>query len=144
VRRVFREIERETGWAAPPGQCTPPIDVLETDEVVELVADLPGVTIDTIRILLKGPVVVVAGEKGPEPRGQAPEAGDFHLVERGFGRFARAIRITAAFDGARAIATLAAGELRVVLPKIHDRRGRAQRVPLTAAGNPEGAHPQGS
>ena len=62
-------------------------------------------------------VVVVAGEKilGP-PAGTG--GGDFHLVERGFGRFARAVRVcgrrsTAAGRRAR----LVNGELRVVLPK---------------------------
>jgi HSP20 family protein len=143
VRRVFQEIERETGRPGQAGQCTPPIDVLETDEVVELVMDLPGVSLDTVRVVLKGGVILVAGEKGPEARGRSHEAGDFHLVERGFGRFARAIRIVAAFDGARATATLTDGELRVLLPKIHDRRGRAQRVAITSPDSPDGTRPQG-
>jgi HSP20 family protein len=127
VRRLFREIERQTGAAGVAGQCTPPIDVLETDETIELVVDLPGVPPGHVRVVLKGSVVVIAGEKGPEPH----DAGDFHLVERGFGRFARAIRVASAFDGARARATLVAGELRVVLPKMHDRRGRPQNVTIS-------------
>ncbi len=128
VRRLFRDIERQTGAAGVAGQCTPPIDVLETDETIELVVDLPGISPAHVRVVLKGGVVVIAGEKGPEPH----DAGDFHLVERGFGRFARAIRVASAFDGARARATLVAGELRVVLPKMHDRRGRAQNVTISS------------
>jgi HSP20 family molecular chaperone IbpA len=78
-------------------------------------------------VLLKGDVVVVAGEKVPVG---PHEAGDYHLVERGSGRFARAVRVSAAFDGSRAVVSLVRGELRVVLPKIHDRRGVARGLPI--------------
>ena len=131
VRRLFQELERAGAQAqsAVAGQCTPALDVLETDETIELLMDLPGVPSHAVRVLLKGAVVIVAGEKVP----LSPNAsGDYHLVERGSGRFARAVRIVSAFDGARAAASLVKGELRVVLPKIHDRRGQARSVPITA------------
>jgi HSP20 family protein len=130
VRRLFQELERFGGQSSSvlAGQCTPPLDVLETDEAVEIVVDVPGVAPHAIRVLLKGDVVVVAGEKVPA----GPHAaGDYHLVERGSGRFARAIRVSAAVDGSRAVASLVRGELRVILPKIHDRRGQARPLPIT-------------
>jgi hypothetical protein len=40
------------------------------------------------------------------------------------------VRVTAAFDGSRATAHFTAGELRIVLPRIHDRRGQARAVPI--------------
>jgi HSP20 family molecular chaperone IbpA len=52
------------------------------------------------------------------------------LVERGFGRFARAVRLEGAFDGGRITATIRAGELRIVVPKIAERRGREFLVPI--------------
>ena len=57
----------------------------------------------------------------------------YHLVEREFGRFARAVRVTGAFDVAQARATVENGELVVVLPKLPERRGRAHRITVTAA-----------
>jgi len=133
VRRIFQEIERQGGRpsTAAAGQCTPPLDVLETDETVEIVVDLPGVDPSSMRVVLKGGLIVVAGEKlSAPPAGTG--AGDFHLVERGFGRFARAVRVSSAFDGARVTATMANGELRIVLPRIHDRRGQPRPVPIEA------------
>jgi HSP20 family protein len=129
VGRVFRELDQAGGRSrsAALGQCTPALDVLETDEAVELVVDLPGVAPGAVRVLLKGGVVVIAGEKLPLPPGGS---GDYHLLERGSGRFARAVRIATAFDGARVSARLTAGELRIVLPRIHERRGRTQSVTL--------------
>jgi HSP20 family molecular chaperone IbpA len=40
------------------------------------------------------------------------------------------VRLTGAFDAARAVATLRAGELRVTLPRIEERRGREHRIPV--------------
>jgi HSP20 family protein len=130
VRRLFQELERDGSQltAAVAGQCTPALDVLETDETIEIVMDVPGIRKDAVRVLMKGDVVVVAGEKVALSPGAG---GDYHLVERGSGRFARAVRIASAFDGARAAASLVSGELRVVLPKIHDRRRQARTLTIT-------------
>jgi len=104
------------------GECMPVVDVFETEHSVEIVLDLPGVTADAIRILYKSGVLLIVGEKErPDLSKRGPAS--FHLVERDFGRFARAVRINAAIDGSQARARLANGELRVVLPRIRDRRG---------------------
>ena len=54
----------------------------------------------------------------------------FHVAERVFGRFTRAVRLSGAFDVARADARLRDGELRLVLPRIEERRGREHRIPV--------------
>jgi HSP20 family protein len=107
------------------GECRPALDVFETDAAVEIVVDLAGVPREAIRILFRGGIVLIAGEKAP-PHGDAAEA--FHLVEREFGRFARAVRLSGAYDVARARASLRHGELTIVLPKQQDRRGQAHRI----------------
>ena len=113
----------------------PPLDVIETDEAVEVLLDVPGVPASSLRVLLKGSVVLIAGEKWVA--GPGPGTGGYHLVERGSGRFARAVRVSGAFDGSRVRATLADGELRVTLPKLADRPrrrgGRLHRVPTRRA-----------
>ncbi len=107
----------------------PVVDVFETDRSVEIVLDLPGVSADAIRILFKAGVLLIVGEKErPDMSRRGPSS--FHLVERDFGRFARAVRINAAIDGAQARARLVNGELRVVLPRIVERRGGGVMVPI--------------
>lgn len=100
ARRVFLELGRISSPDALTGECTPAVDVYETDEAVEVVMDLPGVESGAVRVVIKGAAVLLAGEKTPR-RGR----GDFtfHLVERDFGRFARLVRLSAACDGGRAI-----------------------------------------
>jgi HSP20 family protein len=107
------------------GECSPPIDVHETDVALEITMDLPGVSEQSVRILAKADTVLLIGEK-PVRRGRGDSS--FHLVERGYGRFARTVRLTVPCDTSRARATLADGELRITIPKISERRGR--RIPI--------------
>lgn len=124
VRRLFDELgkRRPERRHMVSGECMPLQDVFETDRAIEIVLDLPGVPAESCRILIKSGVVLVVGEKErPEPsRGPA----SFHLVERDFGRFARAVRVHAAIDASKARARLKDGELRIILPKLPERRGR--------------------
>jgi HSP20 family protein len=123
VRRLFEDLakRRPDRRHMVSGECLPLFDVFETDRTIEIVLDVPGVNADGVRILIKSGIVLVAGEKErPEPsRGPA----SFHLVERDFGRFARAVRVHAAIDGSKVRARLKDGELRIMLPKIAERRG---------------------
>jgi HSP20 family protein len=73
-------------------------------------------------------VLIIAGEKAPTP---TSEDQTFHLVEREFGRFARAVKLTGAFNIDRATASVHDGELTIVLPKLADRRGQAHRIPVS-------------
>jgi HSP20 family protein len=108
---------------------TPPIDVVETETAVQILLDLPGVAVQQIDIVFSSNVVLISGEKTPAPPDHADAA--FHLAERAFGRFARAIGLEGAFDAGKAVATLTDGELRVVLPRVHERRGARIRIPVT-------------
>ena len=125
VRRVYLELGRAFGSESLAGECAPAVDVYETDDTLEITVDLPGVDPSAIRVIAKGDSVLVAGEKSAR-RTRAESS--FHLVERGYGRFARVVRLGRACDTAQAKATLTAGELRVSIPKISDRRGRS--VPI--------------
>ena len=128
VRQIFRELGRTLGLETLAGECTPPLDVYETDEALEISVDLPGVDPDAVRIVVKGNGVLIAGDKAPR-RGRGDSS--FHLVERGFGRFARTVRLSTACNATRARARLADGELRITLPKIADRRGQPISIALT-------------
>lgn len=131
VRRLFEDLARRRADRrhAVSGECVPLLDVFETERTIEVVLDLPGVDVDGIRIMLKGGVLLVVGEKErPEPAQRGPAS--YHLVERDFGRFARAVRLHAAFDASAVRARLRDGELRIVLPKIVERRGREILVPI--------------
>ncbi len=134
VRRLFDELARQRPERRHQitGECLPPLDVAETVDAIDLLLDLPGVPATNLRILVKAGVVIIAGEKD-RPDHSAHGHASFHLVERDFGRFARAVRVHAAIEGSKATATLRDGELRVRLPKLEERRGQPIMVPITDA-----------
>ena len=122
IERLFADLESGS-LTCPLGECRPALDVVETDEHIQIILDVPGVDRASLRVMLKSGLLVIAGHK-PRSDEDLRALPHFHLVERVFGRFARVVRLSGAFDGARASARLEAGELRVSLPKIHDRRGQ--------------------
>lgn len=111
------------------GDTVPPMDVVETQENIEIVIDLPGVDPGSVSISVRDGVLRVSGIKRPTTCQHGRAA--FHLAERGFGNFGRALRLNAAVDANRASASLVAGELRILLPRIEERRGREIRVAIT-------------
>jgi len=131
ARRLLLELDREVpGVAAVTAECRPAVDVIETARAVEVVVDVPGVPADSIRIALRRSTLLVVGAKMAAP---IDPTARFHLAERSYGRFARAVRVSGAFDGSRATATSGSGQLRVVLPRLEDRRGRVIMIPVTRA-----------
>ena len=131
MRRLFDLLDGEARKSGPPGECSPAVDVVETPAQIEVIVDLPGLTKEDVQIVFARGSILVAGMKRPSAccHGDAR----FHLAERAFGRFARVIRIAGAVDGGRARATLAAGELRITVPRIEDRRGREIRIAIETA-----------
>lgn len=123
LHRMFLDL----GSSALTGECSPALDMFETDTGIEIVMDLPAVSQSAVRVAAKNNVILIVGEKTPRrSRGEA----SFHLVERGYGRFARVLRLTTACDMSRARAVLRNGELHISLPKLKERRGRAITIPL--------------
>lgn len=128
--RLTQLLEGESSPATT-GECTPPMDVVETATAVEVLMDVPGVHRSALTIMVSDGTLIVAGRKLPASCAHHEAA--FHLAERDFGRFVRAVRLSGAFDGGKAQASLAEGELRVVLPRIQERRGRDIRIEITGA-----------
>lgn len=132
IRRLFEELSESLSGArrAYSGECRPALDVLEHDTAVEVVVEATGIPAAALRILFRGGVLLIVGEKAPRA---GTGEGTVHLLEREFGRFARAVRLSGAFDLANAEATLRDGELTVRLPKREDRRGSPHHIAITQA-----------
>jgi HSP20 family protein len=128
LRRLEDFFDAETGSG--PAECAPPLDVVEHGDRVVIMMDLPGVAADALRVVFADGTVIVAGRKIPR---LCEHSIAFHLAERSFGRFVRAVRLTGAFDVGRATASLSAGELRVVLPRIEERRGGDIAIEVTGS-----------
>lgn len=128
ARRLLAEIDRDVPDAAAiNADCRPLLDVLETSSAIEVIVDIPGVRPDSIRIVVRRNTLLIVGAKLVGP---VDATARFHVAERSYGRFARAVRLSGAFDAGRARAIVNAGQLRVILPRLDDRRGRVLRIPV--------------
>jgi HSP20 family protein len=129
-RELPADLLRLLDTQAVTAECTPPLDIIETDAGIEIDVDVPGIQASDVDVVFSGNVLLITGQKRPATCGHGDAA--FHLAERAFGRFGRAINVDGSFDAGRATATLADGVLRVVLPRVADRRGAQIRIPIGA------------
>jgi HSP20 family molecular chaperone IbpA len=68
ARRLLNELDRDVpGVATIGGECRPPTDVLETAEAVEVVVDVPGVLIESLRVAVRRSTVLIVGAKHRRP-----------------------------------------------------------------------------
>ena len=131
ARQLLAEVDQEVPGAAQINvDCRPAVDVFETTAGLEVVMDVPGVPADSLRIAVRRSTLLIVGAK---LAAGTDAAARFHLAERSYGRFARVIRLSGAFDAARARAVTRDGQLQITLPRLEDRRGRVLRIPVESA-----------
>lgn len=111
----------------PGSEWSPAVDVFESRDRLVVVMEVPGLSPDALRVVVRERDLVLSGER--RARRIGPGA-TFHCLERSHGRFERAIPLDVAVDVARAQASLAGGLLTVVLPRLRERRGRETVIPI--------------
>lgn len=100
--------------AAQGGPLMPHIDVSETDGEVRIHAELPGVSEKDVDVSLDGDVLIIRGVKKFE---QTDDKENYHLVERAYGTFQRALRLPWPINADKIAANFGNGVLTVMLPK---------------------------
>ena len=109
--------------------CQPPSDVVEVDDAVRVLLEIPGVPVSSVQVRVLGNRIEVAGEKATDfPPGET----SFLCLERIFGKFQRAFEVRGSVNLGEVSARMANGILVITIPKIADRRGRERRIPVTA------------
>jgi HSP20 family molecular chaperone IbpA len=91
----------------------PRVDILETDDAIDLVADLPGVDESTVDITLENRLLTVKGLVEPS----WPEGYELAYAEYRVGDFERVFTVSDAIDRDNIEATVRDGVLRLRLPK---------------------------
>lgn len=93
---------------------TPAVDIFETEKEITLLADLPGVKADGLKIDLRDSTLTLIGEVAPF---EGAEEDDI-LIEYEVGRYYRQFSLSEAIDQNKIEATLKDGVLRLLLPKV--------------------------
>lgn len=108
----------------------PPLTLREErgERVLEL--DLPGVSRDSLSVVLSGDVVTVSGHRQPPDALEAAD-GRVHSSERLFGPFERSVQLPGGVAAGDVRAKLTEGVLEVRVPKSNHPEWEPRNVPVT-------------
>ena len=122
-----QEVETQAEQTKPGPVFRPPVDILENDAEIVLLADLPGVGPEDLTIDLRENTLSLTGEIG----GDGEESGDAVMTEYEVGRYYRQFSLSEKIDQERIEAKLSDGVLRLTLPKVS--RAVPRRITVNAA-----------
>ena len=105
----------------------PACDVFEDKEAVKIVAEIPGVRPEDVKLTLENNLLTIRGEK----QQQAEERNErVHRYERSYGSFERTFALPGTVDPEKIRAGYEHGILTVTLPKAE--RARPREIPVQA------------
>ncbi len=100
-------------------------DVSESDEGIEITAELPGIDEKDVEVSLDNGVLQIKGEKKFE---KETKKRDYHLSERRYGSFSRAMRLPDSVDQDNIRAGFEKGVLTVMLPKRAEAKAKKKTI----------------
>ncbi|MCG6912001.1 MAG: Hsp20/alpha crystallin family protein [Deltaproteobacteria bacterium] len=124
--REKHEVSTDMEQTRPGPVYTPDVDIFESDKDITLLADMPGVSTDSMTIDLRDDVLTLTGEA--ENDGETSE--DPILMEYGVGKYYRQFTLSEVIDQAKITAELKDGVLRLVLPKVE--RATPRKISVSA------------
>lgn len=127
INRLFENLLelKQMGEASEP-TWMPNTDIVDGPDRLTLIIELPGVSMADLDVKADGGDIIVTGEKKAVP--PVASVAQHHCLERSHGRFQRTIALNYPINTHRAEALLRDGVLKIVFPKVENRRGGA--VPI--------------
>ena len=109
------------------GLINPRFEVSETDDAVEVAAELPGLDEKDVRVTLDSGTLTIEGEKKMER--EEKKRGIF-FSERTYGQFHRVLPLPAGLDESKVKASFKKGVWRVSIPKTPEARGAGRPIQI--------------
>jgi HSP20 family protein len=106
----------------------PACDVSEDKDVVKIVAEVPGVRPEDVKISLENNLLTIRGEKKQDAEEKNERV---HRYERSYGAFERTFSLPSTVDPDRIVADYQHGILTVSIPKVE--RARPREIPVKVA-----------
>jgi HSP20 family protein len=114
IDRLFEGVTRNIPGLATTTTTMPSMDISETDKVIEITAELPGLEKKDVELNIADNLLTIRGEKKNE---REEKNKDYHLVERSYGSFSRSVELPAGVKFEDITAEIANGVLKVTVPK---------------------------
>src|SRR2546426_4434714 len=131
--RTFNEPFRASEWPVPEAATTawlPLVDIFDEPDVIRLVAEVPGVKPEDVKISVEDNLLTIAGTKEHLVEEKAEQV---CRCERTHGAFERTFTVSAAIDSSRIKATYDLGLLTITLPKAETAKPHRIKVEVTPA-----------
>jgi HSP20 family protein len=106
----------------------PDTDVVERENEIEVICELPGMHPDEIELSLETNLLTISGEKTETREEGAREGETYHLMERRWGRFSRSFVLPREVEQDQISAHFEDGVLTVTVPK--SQRARPRRIEI--------------
>jgi len=110
------------------GAWTPVVDIFEEADALRIVAEIPGVKPEDVKISVEGNMLTIQGTKEQVAEEKAEKV---HRYERTYGAFERSFTLPATVDPEHIKATYGMGLLTLVLPKVEKAKPRQIKVEVT-------------
>jgi HSP20 family protein len=110
------------------GGWEPPIDIYEDPGEVVVKVDLPGLDQGDIQVHIEDDVLIIQGERKPDPEERKQS---YHRMERPYGSFRRTFSLPVTIDQDHVAASCEKGVLTIVLPKKGEAKSRSIEVEIT-------------
>lgn len=127
VNRVFDDVFSDYVGARerrPSGRRFPALNIWEEEERLYAEAEVPGLSMDDLEIMVRGNELTIRGER----RHEEQEGVTYHRRERGTGTFSGTVQLPVDIDVDEVEATLENGILLVTMPKAESVRPRKIEV----------------
>lgn len=135
VDRMFEDFSRS--WRLPTPEhfpaerealLAPSIDVSETDDVIEVTAELPGIDEKDVDVEVADNLLTIKGEKKSK---KEEKKKNYHLIERSYGSFQRAVPLPYEVDPDKITARFTKGVLTVTMPKPPQAKEKVKKVKVS-------------
>lgn len=107
---------------------TPACDIYETDNEVVLKVELPEVKKEEVDVQIENNLLTLRGERRFEEQTQP---GNYHRVERHYGKFVRSFTLPMFVDATKINAEFKEGVLMVTLPKHEEAKPKRMNVQVS-------------
>ena len=105
----------------------PKIDVSETDNEIQVTAEMPGIDQDNVQVLLEDDRLIIRGEK-KEEREEDDKERNYHVRERVQGAFSRTLPLPFAPDPNQVKAEFKNGVMTITIPKPQEVKQKQHRI----------------
>lgn len=129
---LFDEVHWPRSWPfSQSGQMLPATDITETDDAYEVVAELPGISKEDIKVSIKDGVLTINAEREQKQEEKDKKAsGRVIRQERHYGKYVRSLRLGGDIKEAEIQAAFDNGVLKLTLPKVPDTEPRRLDIKL--------------